>query len=295
MITVSVLTLFALGFVSAAILAIASKVLHVEEDPRIEVVTEALPGANCGGCGFAGCEAYAIAVINDPDMAPDKCCAGGSDVAIRVAELTGKAAGDSEPRVMFRRCMKVEGQVARKYDYAGVMTCAAAKMLGGGPDACSYSCMGFGDCARACPFDAMWLEDGMVRISPSKCTSCGTCARVCPNGILELIPRQARVMVFCSSRDKGKAVRDVCGVGCISCGACIKKCPAQCIRLEDDRIVIDHKACLDYGPSCEEVCVEKCPRKILRCLNPEQIADAPETEPAGYPEESHVAELRAGE
>ena len=292
-ITVSALTLFSLGFVSAGVLAIASKVLYVEEDPRIEVVTDALPGANCGGCGFAGCEAYAIAVINDPDMAPNKCCAGGPDVTARVAELTGKAAGDADPEVAFRRCVKVEGKVAVKYEYAGIMSCAAAKLLDDGPDACRYSCLGLGDCVRACPFDAMWIEDGFVHIAPAKCTSCGTCIRTCPNHILELVPRRARVMIFCSSQDKGKAVKDVCETGCISCGACIKKCPAQCIRLEDERIVIDHKACLAYGPACEEVCVEKCPRNILRCLSPEMIAVAPSKEPARYPEESHVADLNA--
>jgi electron transport complex protein RnfB len=293
MITVSVLTLFALGFVSAGLLAVASKVLYVEEDPRIEVVTDALPGANCGGCGFAGCEAYAIAVLNDPDMPPDKCCAAGPEVSIRVAELTGKAAGDADPQVMFRRCLKMEGNVAKKYDYAGVMTCASAKLLDGGPNACSYSCMGFGDCVRACPFGAMWLEDGMVRISPSKCTGCGNCAKACPNGILELVSRRARVMIFCSTQDKGKAVRDACELGCISCGVCIKQCPAQCISEEGNRIVIDHKACLDYGPSCGEICVEKCPRKILRCLSPEQIAEAPETEPVVFPEKAHVTDLNA--
>jgi electron transport complex protein RnfB len=293
MIIESVVSLFGLGFVSASVLSVASKLLAVEEDPRLEVVVEALPGANCGGCGFAGCEAYAAAVINDPNTAPNKCCAGGPDVAKRIAELTGKAAGDADPMVAFRRCVKVEGKVAKKFEYFGIMSCAAAKMVQDGPDACKYSCLGFGDCVRACPFDAMWIEGDLVHISPEKCTSCGTCVRTCPNAILELIPRRARVMVFCSSQDKGKAVKDVCEAGCISCGACIKKCPAQAITLVDERIHIDHKACLAYGPSCGEACVEKCPRDILRCLNPDMISAAPETEPARYPEESHVADLQA--
>jgi electron transport complex protein RnfB len=293
MIIESVVSLFGLGFVSASVLSVASKLLAVEEDPRLEVVVDALPGANCGGCGFAGCEAYAAAVINDPNTAPNKCCAGGPDVAKRIAELTGKAAGDADPMVAFRRCVKVEGKVAKKFEYFGIMSCAAAKMVQDGPDACKYSCLGFGDCVRACPFDAMWIEGDLVHISPEKCTSCGTCVRICPNSILELIPRRSRVMVFCSSQDKGKAVKDVCEAGCISCGACIKKCPAQAITLVDERIHIDHKACLAYGPSCGEACVEKCPRDILRCLNPDMISAAPETEPARYPEESHVADLQA--
>lgn len=293
MIIESVVSLFGLGFVSASVLSVASKLLAVEEDPRVEVVVDALPGANCGGCGFAGCEAYAIAVINDPDMPPDKCCAGGPDVSKRIAELTGKAAGDAEPTVAFRRCLKTEGQVRKNFEYFGIQSCAAAKMVQGGPDACKYSCLGFGDCVEACPFDAMWIEDDLVHIAPDKCTSCGTCVRTCPNAILEIIPRRARVMVFCSSQDKGKAVRDVCEVGCISCGLCIKQCPAKCISLVDGRIHIDQKACLEYGPSCNEVCVEKCPRKILRCLDPALMAPAPETDPARYPEKAHVANLQA--
>lgn len=293
MITSSIITLFSLGFVSAAILAIASKLLYVEEDPRIEVVTEALPGANCGGCGFAGCESYAIAVLNDPNVPPNKCCAGGPDVATRVGELAGKAAGDADPMVAFRRCVKVEGKVAKKFDYSGFVSCAAAKLVQNGPDACAYSCIGFGDCVRACPFDAMWVEDNLVRISPEKCTSCGTCVRACPNSILELIPRRARVMVFCSTQDKGKAVKDVCEAGCISCGACIKKCPAKCVRQENGRIIIDQRVCLEYGPSCEEVCVSSCPRNILRCLSPSTLAEAPVIEPAHCPEESHVADLNS--
>ncbi|NCC24126.1 MAG: Fe-S cluster domain-containing protein [Deltaproteobacteria bacterium] len=289
MITTSVLTLFGLGFVAASILAIASKALYVEEDPRVEVVLDALPGANCGGCGFAGCEAYAIAVLNDPDVPPNKCCACSPDAVARVASLTGKAAGDAEPKVAFRRCVKIEGKVARKFEYAGIMSCAAAKMILDGPDACKYSCLGFGDCVRACPFDAMWIEDGLVHIAPAKCTSCGTCVRTCPNSILELIPKRARVMVFCSSQDKGKAVKDVCEAGCISCGACIKKCPAECITMIDERIHIDHKACLAFGPSCQEVCVEKCPRNILRCLSPESSTK----ESVGYSEVSNETNLNA--
>lgn len=293
MIVESVLSLFGLGLVSSSILAVASKVLAVEEDPRVEVVLDALPGANCGGCGFAGCEAYAVAVLNDPSMPANKCCAGGPDVAIRIGELTGKSAGDADPEVAFRRCVKIDGNVAKKFDYFGIQTCAAAAIINDGPDACRFSCLGFGDCVAACPFDAMWIEDGLVHISPAKCTSCGSCVRTCPHSILELIPRRARVQVFCSSQDKAKAVKDVCDAGCVGCGVCVKKCPAGAIRMEDERIYINHKVCLEYGPSCGEVCVDKCPRDILRCLNPENISSAPETEPAHFPEETHVADLNA--
>lgn len=268
LIVVSISVLFGLGFVAAVVLATASKLLYVEEDPRIEAVSEALPGANCGGCGFAGCDGYAAAVINDPNVPPNKCCAGGAEVSARVAELAGKAMGDAEPQVAFRRCDRNGGNVSLKFDYQGIPTCRAAKMVQNGPYACNWSCLGFGDCVRACPFDAMSLQNNIVYIDPGACTACGTCVRTCPNNILELVPQRSRVMVFCSSQDKAKDVTSVCDVGCISCMKCVKKCPAKAISMKGNRIHIDHEACLAYGPECEEACVAACPRKILRCLGP---------------------------
>ena len=222
MILQSFLVMLGLGLACSAVLAVASKFLSVEEDPRVEAVLEALPGANCGGCGFAGCESYAAAAVNDPATPADRCCAGGAATAAKVAELTGKAAGSAEPMVAFRRCAKTEGHVLPRYEYQGVPSCAAAKMLGS-PDACAYSCIGLGDCLRACPFDAMYMSHGMIHVIREKCTACGNCVRSCPNGIMEIVPQAARVMVLCSSQDKGKAVADVCGAGCISCMKCVKE------------------------------------------------------------------------
>lgn len=266
LIVTSIVVLFLLGLVASAVLAAASKLLYVEEDPRVEAVVGALPGANCGGCGYAGCEGYAVAVINDPSVPPNKCCAGGSEVSEQVAALSGKAAGESDPMVAFRRCDRVGGQVKEKFIYQGVPTCRAAKLVKDGPYACHYACLGFGDCVRACPFNAMTLVNGLVYVDPSACTACGTCVRTCPNAILELVPKRSRVMIFCSSQDKAKEVTAVCEVGCISCQKCIKKCPAKAISIEDNRIKIDHAVCLAYGPECQEICVAECPRHILRCL-----------------------------
>ncbi|MFV0422728.1 RnfABCDGE type electron transport complex subunit B [Oleidesulfovibrio sp.] len=264
MVVTSVLSLLALGFVAACVLAAASRVFYVEEDPRVEAVMDALPGANCGGCGFAGCEAYAQAVLADPSVSAGLCCAGGPEISVKVGELSGKSAGDAEPTVSFRRCVKDEGKVAERYGYQGFASCAAAHMLEDGPDACRFSCIGFGDCVRGCPFDAMYIENGLVQIDEEKCTSCGACIRLCPRDILELIPRRARVMVYCSTQDKMKAVMNVCEAGCINCAKCVKKCPANAITQEGGKIMIDQKACLAYGPECGEACVEACPRNILR-------------------------------
>lgn len=264
MVVVSILTLLALGLAASIILAVASRIFYVKEDPRVEAVVEALPGANCGGCGFAGCEGYANAVVNDPAIPANKCCAGGAETSIAVGELTGKTVAEAEPLYALRRCDKLAGKVAPRYEYQGMPSCAAAALMRGGTDVCVYSCLGFGDCVQACPFGAMEVRDGLVRVDPGKCTGCGVCISVCPRGVLELTPQRARVAVYCNTRDKLRAVMDVCSVGCIKCGKCIKACPAKAVRLEDNRIVIDQLQCLSYGPSCEQACVSVCPRRIFR-------------------------------
>ena len=264
MVITSVLTLFGLGFVAAVVLAIASRVFYVEEDPRVEAVLDVLPGANCGGCGYAGCEGYAIAVVNDPDIPASLCVAGTDETCMAVGELTGKAAGSASPMLSFRRCDKIAGNVKERYKYHGMPSCAAATLLMNGTSNCSWSCLGFGDCVEVCPFGAMKIVDGLVTINPAKCTGCGLCIKICPRNSLDLIPVKARVTVTCATKDKLRAVMDICDVGCINCGKCIKVCPAKAISQVDGRIEINQHKCLSYGVDCDEVCIETCPRKILR-------------------------------
>ena len=264
MIVTSIVSLTGLGLVSAVVLAVASRVLRVEEDPRIEAVTAVLPGANCGGCGFAGCEAYAVAVVSNKDIPAGLCVVGGAETAAQVGKLSGKAVESGDPMISFRRCSRVEGKVQPRFTYIGNRTCASAALLEGGPYMCAWSCLGFGDCMRACPFDAMVIKDGMVEILASRCVSCGICVKSCPRSILQLIPRRARVMNFCATREKMKSVSDVCEVGCINCLKCLKACPADAVRYDKRRIEIEHKTCLDYGPACGEACVNACPRGIMR-------------------------------
>lgn len=272
MLTTSVFALFGIGAAAAIILAVASQLLKVEENPLIEEVAEVLPGANCGGCGFAGCEAYAVAVVTNPDIPANLCVVGGAETTAKVGELSGKAAAVGDPVVSFRRCSRVEGNVKAKFDYIGTATCASAALLEGGPWMCAWACLGLGDCLRACPFDAMYIENGMVEIIPSKCVSCGQCVKSCPRSILQLIPRNARVMSYCATREKMKSVSDVCEVGCINCLKCLKACPADAITYEKRRIEIDHTACREFGAACGEACVASCPRGILRHRSP---ADQP--------------------
>lgn len=272
MIVTSVLALLGVGAVAAVLLAVASQLLRVEENPLVELVAESLPGANCGGCGFAGCEAYAAAVVVNTDVPANLCTVGGPETSAKVGELSGKAVMAGEPVVSFRRCSRNEGNVLKRFSYVGTSTCDSAAMLEDGPYMCAWSCLGLGDCMRACPFDAIYIENGMAEIIASKCVSCGQCIKACPRSILQLIPRRARVACHCATHEKMKAVSDVCGIGCISCLKCVKACPAKAISIEDSRIEIDHATCLKYGAGCNEACVTTCPRFILHRRMPSILA-----------------------
>ncbi len=252
-------------------LALAAHKFAVEIDPLIEKVLESLAGAQCGGCGYPGCEGYAIAVVNDPDVPPNLCYPGKEKVAERVAELTGKKMAEMEDMIALVRCSRQEGRVSHKHEYIGFASCTAANLGFGGPSACNYACIGLGECAQACPFDAITMVDSFPVVNADKCVSCGTCVKTCPKQVIVLQSLKARVYVPCSTKDLGKNVKKVCEVGCISCQICVKKCPAEAVHLENGLIQIDQEKCLAYGPECQEVCVEKCPRAIFRNYEGRQV------------------------
>lgn len=267
MIVFSILAMLGLGLVSSILLAVASRVFFVKENPLVESAMEILPGANCGGCGYAGCEGYAKAVVSDPDVPANRCCASSKEGIVALAELTGKVVAEAEPLVAMRRCDIYHGQVATTYEYQGIPSCAAATPLRGGSHACNYSCLGFGDCVQACPFFALSIVGGLACTDVDRCTGCGACVTACPRDVLKLIPKRARVCVPCNSRDKGKTVMEVCGVGCITCMKCVRSCPAKAVSMKDNLIVIDHDICLSYGEECGMACVRDCPRDIFRPID----------------------------
>jgi electron transport complex protein RnfB len=259
------------GVTCGVILAYAAKRFAVQVDPKIEAVMEALPGANCGACGFAGCEGYAEAVVMEADVPVNKCAPGKAAVAEKVAQITGKTPAAAGEVISVLRCSRNEGNVARRHSYYGFDTCAAASMAFGGPYECTYACVGYGDCEHACPFDAITMKDDMPVIDPELCTGCGVCVGQCPKGVLEMIPKDAPVYVACSTKDKGKKVTDVCSAGCIHCMACTRKAK-DVVNLVNDRIEIDYDQ-LDQDQA--DQCVRACSKQfVFRYTDPEKQSRA---------------------
>lgn len=261
----------AFGIICGIGLAYAAKKFAVQVDPKIEAVRACLPGANCGACGFAGCESYAEAVVCDIGCPPNKCAPGKQAVAEKVAAITGKAAGEASSVISFLRCARNDGEVAKKHAYVGVDTCQAASIAFGGPYECTYACVGYGDCEAACPFDAIHMKDNMPVIDPEACTGCGVCVNTCPKKVLQLLTKDALCYVPCSNREAGKAVSNVCKVGCISCQACTRK-TKDAVKLVNNRIEIDYDKC---DEEVAKAGVWACNRQfIFRYTDPEREAKA---------------------
>ncbi|MBT8339445.1 MAG: RnfABCDGE type electron transport complex subunit B [Desulfatitalea sp.] len=254
-------TMLAMALIVSYILGWANKKFAVEIDPRVEAVIEALPGANCGGCGFLGCSDYAVAVVADgADV--NKCPVGGDACAAAVAEIMGVEAGASLPFRPIVHCgARLQDRLGRT-EYRGESRCASANLVSD-VQGCTYGCLGFGDCARICNYDAIHVIDGLAVVDYDKCIGCGACARVCPRNIITITAfRSERIMaVGCANKDKGKDVMAVCKVGCIGCKACSRK--SNLITIQDNLSVIDYDQYSDEClPDLMKAC-DKCPRHRL--------------------------------
>ena len=222
-------------------------------------VLENLPGANCGGCGYAGCAAFASALCNDEEM--EFCCpvASAEEVAA-ISEVLGRDLGGTAPVVAFVRCQGSNEKAETRYQYLGVQDCRAAQLIAGGPKDCPFGCLGLGSCVEACKFNALVMgPDGLPKVNEENCVGCGKCVDACPRNIIELVPQGAEVVVGCISKDPGKFVRKYCTVGCISCKKCVKVCPEEAITVEgNEAAVIDQTKCTGCGQ-----CVEACPTHAI--------------------------------
>lgn len=267
----TVLTLSVLGALLAVILFFVAQQFKVREDPRIGEVEKMLPGANCGGCGFAGCRAMAEALVSRDDISTLYCPVAGGEVMKEAATFLGKAAPEKHPQVATLRCggSCQKRQKTNKYD--GAESCAVVNAMYVGESDCAYGCLGYGDCAHACIFGAIKMnpETGLIEIDPDKCTACGACVKACPKQLIELRkkwPKDRAIYVACRSRDKGAVVMKACKAGCIGCGKCAKVCPFGAITMEGSLAYIDSEKC----KLCRK-CVNECPTGAIHLVNMEPL------------------------
>lgn len=247
-----------IGIICAVMLVVAAKFMAVPVDERIPAVRECLPGANCGACGYAGCNGYAEALVADESLPVNLCVPGGADAANAIGEVLGRAAGETVKKVAVVACKGDCHATQNKMDYKGIETCTAASNLFAGPASCSYGCIGLGECAAACPEQAICIVDGLARVDARKCVGCGICAKTCPKHIISIQAVTENVKVLCSNKDKGASVKKICSTGCLGCGLCAKNCPAEAITMVDNKPVIDYSKCAGCG-----LCAEKCPAKCI--------------------------------
>ncbi len=263
----SIVVLAGLGIVFGAMLGVAAKKFRVEKDERIDAVRALLPGANCGGCGYPGCDGLATAIVKEG--APITACAPlSSDGAAAIAGVMGVDAGDVVPKVARIMCLGSEGHCRDKFIYDGAKDCRAAYSIASGFKACRFACLGLGTCAKVCKFGAIKMgEDGIAFIDEEKCSGCGCCVEQCPQSSIAVLERHIDVYAACTNIDKGKAVTENCSAGCIGCGICAKNCPFEAITMKKNLPVVDYEKCR----SCW-VCVEKCPRKCILTTKPDKVA-----------------------
>lgn len=252
------------------IIVLIFKLFSVPSDDREEEILGLLPGVNCGGCGYSGCQGYAKALASGADKNIGKCSPGGQDVVELLAAYLGMEPTVFVPKMAQVKCQGSCFHERVRYEYKGSESCASAHGLFAGPGACVYSCIGLGDCARACPYDAIEIIDDLARINPDKCIACGRCVVACPKNLISIEPMYTDLyLVRCMNPLPGKDVREACDIGCIGCQLCVKKCPVQAISMVDHRAVIDQDLCIHCG-MCARVCPTKAITKGL--VNPEDIA-----------------------
>ena len=247
-----------IALVLGIVLVIVAQLFALPVDEKLEAVREALPGVNCGACGYSGCDAYAKALLAEERDAA-KCTVGGKDTALELARLLGFDPPSFIPQTAFIFCQGSSQNTQKRYEYAGTMTCTAAHGLFSGPNSCSYGCLGFGDCQLACPFDAIYLADGIAHINSQRCTACGLCIATCPKNLIELIPRHYNAYtVSCKNKWPGAQTRKNCKVGCIGCRRCVRACPVDAISMDGPLAIIDQHLCIH----CNK-CLEVCPTNAI--------------------------------
>ena len=253
-ILIAALVVCAIGAVCAIVLVAASKFFAVEEDETCAKVRECLPGANCGACGYAGCDGYAQALAEDSTVKTNLCIPGGDAAAKAISEILGVECEDVVEQVAVIHCYGDCNHTSNKMDYVGIQSCEAAKLMYGGAGKCVFGCMGLGDCVKVCPQGAICIENGIAHVDTRKCIGCGLCVRACPRGLISVMPDVDKVIVTCNNTEKGAVVRNKCSNGCIGCKKCEKSCEHDAIHVVDNLARIDREKCVNCGE-----CAKNCP------------------------------------
>lgn len=256
-----VAALSGMGLVFGAGLAYASKVFAAEEDPRATAIRAALPGANCGGCGYSGCDGFAEAAAAG-SAAPGGCPVGGAQTAAVIAGIMGVETEETVEKAARVMCNGKDGVSRYKFEYYGMEDCGAAAQLFAGRKHCTYGCLGLGSCEKVCPFGAIAVTGGVARVVESRCKACGRCAAVCPKSLIELVPVSKEFSVMCRSKDRGPVTKNNCEVGCIGCAKCVKACRYGAIGMQGSLAKIDYHQCVNCGE-----CTNVCPVMAVRRLN----------------------------
>ena len=247
------------GLFIGIFLGASDKAFAVETDEREDAILEVLPGNNCGGCGYAGCSGLAAAIVAG-EAEVGGCPVGGAPVAEKIGAIMGVDAGEQERKVAFVKCGGTCEKAKTEYEYYGIKDCVmASQMQDGGAKGCAYGCLGYGSCVDACPFDAIHIVDGIAVVDKEACKACGACVKACPRGLIELVPYEKKEYhAACSTKDRGKAVMEVCGSGCIGCRKCEKNCPSGAITVQGGAAHINYELCTSCG-----TCAEQCPRGCI--------------------------------
>lgn len=254
----ALILMLGLGLFVGVFLGVAAIIFKVKVNEKEEKILAALPGNNCGGCGYPGCSGLAAAICNG-EAPVNQCPVGGEKVAKEIAAIMGTEAGDSVRKVAFVACKAHCEDITLDYDYYGVHDCRMLSFVpNGGPKSCNEGCLGYGSCVKVCPFGAIEVVDGVAKVNRELCKACGKCVAVCPKNLISLIPYNAKYTVSCSNRQKGNVTTKQCKVGCIGCGLCVRNCQSGAVKVENFNATIDYDLCINCG-----TCMEKCPRKTI--------------------------------
>ncbi len=277
---ITIVSLGGIGLVSAVILYLVSRRFKVYEDPRIKIIEEMLPQANCGGCGQAGCHGFAESCVKSPTLSGLFCPVGGAELMNNITAVLGKEAEKTIPRIAVVRCNGSCQNRPRTSRYDGAPSCSIEAALYKGDTDCAFGCLGHGDCEKACLFDAIRIDPdtGIPVVDEEKCTACGACVKACPRGIIELRkkgPKSRRIYVECVNQEKGVTARKACKAACIGCSKCVQVCPFEAIEVRNHLAYIDDNKCR----LCRK-CTEVCPTSAIRSVHfpPKKESVAPVTD-----------------